>query len=1080
MPGRSGAAIVTEPEPFDLNMGAAPASPRRRRLLRRSARIGAVTAIILFAAAGILWSQRRPIADGFIRDALIQRGVPARYTIADIGFRTQRITNLVLGDPANPDLTADWAEIDLSLGFGEPEVVAVRAGKVRMRGRVVGGTLTLGTLDRLMPAPSGKPFSLPRIALAIGDGRARIDTAQVQVGVKLTGSGRLDDGFRGRIAAVAPKVTSGPCRAARMTLYGDIRITARQPRFDGPLRIASARCDTTTLGASSMAVKVALNERLDRWRGEAGLMLGALNDPRASMRTLTGTVRFDVGPGATGGSMDLSASGITTDQASAGQARVVGQYRIGKAQALDARLTLDGVRAGNAVRRQVAALRGSGTGTPVGPLIDRLTDALGAMASEARVAVDLAVEAKGGAVSGQLRRMTLNAASGARLSLTEGDGARFSWPAGGLTLNGRVAFGGGGLPDGLIRLNQARPGGAVTGQAVIAPYRAGDASLALNQVAFQLAEGRAQMTGAAVLSGPLPGGRVDGLSLPIDARFANGRLTVNPGCAPLAFERLLISTLALTPARTTLCPTDGAMLRLADGRVEGGVSTGAVRLAGTLGGAPLTVDAARGRFDLAASRFALDRPALAIGAPDRVNRLAAETLDGAIADGGVSGRFVGLNGQIARVPLLLSNGAGEWRFADAALTVGGGLTVSDDVNAVEPGEPPREPRFNPMVSNDIRLTLADSKILTTGTLTLPQGDQTIAAVTIRHDLSRTVGDAVIDVPGIRFAERGLQPRDLTELAFGVVAAVKGEVSGRGTINWTSEGVTSVGTFRTDSLDLAAAFGPVTGLSGELRFSDLLSLETEPGQVVRLAEVNPGFPVRDGQIRYRLLAGQKVAIESGRWPLAGGVMVLEPTVLDFASTAPKRMVFRAEGVDADQFLQQFDFDNLDATGTFDGVIPVLFDASGARVEGGRLAVRQGGGTLAYLGELSEEQLGAWGDFAFQALRAIRYRELELALNGPLAGDMITEIRFAGVAQGAGTKSNFLIRRLARLPLVFNIRIQAPFLQLIDSAKSIYDPSNLDVPTLLREQAEREAQARGIIASPKPPQTDIQPTESEKMP
>jgi hypothetical protein len=1071
---------VSEAEPFDLDMGAAPASPRRRRRLRRAARIGTAIAIVLFAAAGIVWSQRRPIADGFIRDALVQRGVPARYKVAEIGLRTQRITDLVLGDPANPDLTADWVELDLSLGFRDPEVVAVRAGAVRMRGRVKGGTLSLGALDRLLPAPSGKPFALPAIALAIADGRARIDTDQGQVGIKLTGSGRLDDGFRGRIAAVAPRVSAGPCQAIQATLYGDLRILARQPHFDGPVRVRAGRCDSVTLGASSVALKLALDERLDRWRGEAGLALGAVSDPRGSLGSLAGTIRFDGGPRATGGSMDLVARKLTTAEASAGQARLIGQYRIGQAQQLDARVTLDRVRASEAMRRSIAAVRSSGAGTPVGPLIDKLAGALVAMAGDAGVAADLALATRQGTGSALLRRMTVNAASGAQLSLTDGAGARFGWPSGGLTVNGLFAIGGGGLPQGLIRLSQALPGGPVTGEAMIAPYRAGDASLALNRVAFELTGGRARMTGAAVLSGPLPGGRIDGLSLPVDARFVDGRITVNPGCAPLAFDRLTVSSLTLTPARLTLCPTDGAMLRMADGRIAGGVSSDAIRLAGTLGGAPLTVDAARGRYDLAANRFVLDRPMVAIGAPDRINRFAAETLDGTLAGGAVSGSFAGLGGQIARVPLILSDGAGEWRFADAALTLDGGLTVGDDVNAVEPGQPPRDPRFNPMVSNDVRLTLADSRILATGTLHLPGRDQTIAAVTIRHDLSRTVGDAVIDVPGVRFAETGLQPRDLTELAFGVVAAVNGTVSGRGTIDWTADGVTSGGTFRTDSLDLAAAFGPVTGLSGEIRFSDLLSLETAPGQVVKLTEVNPGFPVRDGEIRYRLLAGQKVAIEGGRWPLAGGTMVLEPTVLDFASTAPKRMVFRAEGVDADQFLQQFDFDNLDATGTFDGVIPVLFDASGARVEGGRLAVRQGGGTLAYLGELSEEQLGAWGDFAFQALRAIRYRELELALNGPLAGDMITEIRFAGVAQGEGTKSNFLIRRLARLPLVFNIRIQAPFLQLIDSARSIYDPSNLDVPSLLREQAAREAQARGEIASPKPPQPDIQPPESEKMP
>ena len=52
-------------------------------------------------------------------------------------------------------------------------------------------------------------------------------------------------------------------------------------------------------------------------------------------------------------------------------------------------------------------------------------------------------------------------------------------------------------------------------------------------------------------------------------------------------------------------------------------------------------------------------------------------------------------------------------------------------------------------------------------------------------------------------ERGLQPDDLTPLTYGVIAAVDGNVVGRGDIAWSADGVTSTGRFRTDGLDLAA-------------------------------------------------------------------------------------------------------------------------------------------------------------------------------------------------------------------------------------------------------------------------------------
>ncbi len=62
---------------------------------------------------------------------------------------------------------------------------------------------------------------------------------------------------------------------------------------------------------------------------------------------------------------------------------------------------------------------------------------------------------------------------------------------------------------------------------------------------------------------------------------------------------------------------------------------------------------------------------------------------------------------------------------------------------------------------------------------------------------------------------------------------------------------------------------------------------------------------------------------------------------------------SRGLAADQFLLQFDFKNLNATGVFDGTLPMIFDERGGRIEGGRLAVRSGGGSIAYLGELSQK-------------------------------------------------------------------------------------------------------------------------------
>jgi translocation and assembly module TamB len=329
-------------------------------------------------------------------------------------------------------------------------------------------------------------------------------------------------------------------------------------------------------------------------------------------------------------------------------------------------------------------------------------------------------------------------------------------------------------------------------------------------------------------------------------------------------------------------------------------------------------------------------------------------------------------------------------------------------------------------------------------------------------LKNSEGRALIDVQSLMFNER-LQPEQLTPLTLGVIANVQGEISGTGRIKWDSSenGIKSSGTFRTNSMNLAAAFGPVTGLSGEIVFSDLLALATGPGQVVSLSEVNPGVAVFNGQIRYRLLPDFKMQIEGGQWPFAGGKLYLEPTILDLSEEAERRLQFTVEGVDAAQFLTQFDFENMTATGVFDGKLPMVFDQDGGRIVGGYLVAREGGGTLAYVGELTYEDMGTMANFAFNALKSIKYRNLTIGMDGDIAGEIITEVKFDGLQQGDDASRNFITRQLARIPIQFNVRIQAPFMQLMSSAKSYYEPEILvgqNLPALLRAQ---EARAKAAV-------------------
>jgi len=165
------------------------------------------------------------------------------------------------------------------------------------------------------------------------------------------------------------------------------------------------------------------------------------------------------------------------------------------------------------------------------------------------------------------------------------------------------------------------------------------------------------------------------------------------------------------------------------------------------------------------------------------------------------------------------------------------------------------------------------------------------------------------------------------------------------------GVHGTAVVRFESLSLAtAALGPVTGVEGTLQFDDLPRLHTPPSQVIKVASINPGVLVENGVAIFQIIDTGAIAIESMRWPFTGGVLTLQPVVFR-AGEGRRRYVLAVDGLDAGLFLQRFDLKNLNASGRFDGVLPLVFAGTIGRIEGGLLTARAGGGMIALGGLLS---------------------------------------------------------------------------------------------------------------------------------
>ncbi|MCE2828510.1 MAG: YdbH domain-containing protein, partial [Sphingomonadales bacterium] len=493
-----------------------------------------------------------------------------------------------------------------------------------------------------------------------------------------------------------------------------------------------------------------------------------------------------------------------------------------------------------------------------------------------------------------------------------------------------------------------------------------------------------RFSGQATMTGPLLGGRISGLSLPVSGTFAGGVLAMNGSCTDVRYQGLETGALRLPAGRLRACPERGSMLRVGGGQTKFALNIPKLSVAGTLGSSPLRASGSAISFDLDRG-FAANQVAVDLGVSESLSRFTVARIDGRMTGDGVAGSLIGGAGQIGNVPLLIGETEGQWRWQDGVLGLDATLFVSDAAEV---------DRFNRLRVPNFQLTLADNKIVAIGDLAEPESSVTVANAQIQHDLGNSIGNTLLSVDNLQFNDR-LQPEQITPLTLGSIANVQGQLSGDGRIDWNGEAVTSSGRFTVERTDLAAAFGPVD------------------------------------------LPDQKVKIEEGRWPFYGGELILEPTILDFDVEAKRELTFRMVGLDAEKFLGNYDIENLRVAGVFDGTLPMVFDQEGGRIVGGWLVSRPGGGELSYLGEISYKDMGVMANFAFDALRSIRFEEMQIGVDGNLGGEVVTEVRFRGLQQGSLAKRNYITRQLAKLPIEFNVRIAAEFLSLIANLRSVYD-------------------------------------------
>ncbi len=1062
--------------------------PPRRRLRKAALRLGGV----LLVVAAVVWTTRERIADSVISSQIEDYGLPATYEIESIGPGSQVLRHIVVGDPAHPDLTIDRAEISLVAGFGLPRIARLRLERPRLFGSYRNGKLSFGSLDPLIFAKKEEPSRLPDLDLLLEDGRALLRTDYGDVGFKAQGRGGLQGGFSGILAATAPLLAGGGCTATGATLYGKVTVEAARPRFAGPLRLAGLHCPDrgVTLDGAGVAIKAYGDADIAGFDLNAWLRSGPLTAAGSRLAGLGGTVRSSWRAGKLTGRYDLKADALTTGGFGVNRLALEGSLRghDGLSQIeWQGDLKGEGVRMGKSLDASLAAWRQSAEGSFAAPMLGQIRQALARESRGSHLSASFTLRRKDGKTSLVMPNAALRGGSGqSLLSLSRfqfGEGGE-----GGPFLSGNFATGGAGLPQMVGRM-EGQAGGLTRLDFTLEEYRAGDGAIALPQlVVIRQPGGALGFSGRVVASGNLPFGKARNLTVPLDGSWNDRRgFALWPRCTQLGFDRLELANLALEQRAVQVCPARGGAILRSDSRgVQIAAGVPRLDLAGRLGQTPVRIVSGPVGFAMPGLLKARDLE-LTLDPATRPTRLSIGTVEATLGRE-LAGRFASADFLLNAVPLDIRDGGGNWRYADGRLSLSAAQFRLEDRQ--------QDDRFQPLIARDAELVLEDNRVSAQALLREPKSDHAVSRVTLRHDLGSGAGRADLAVEGLVF-DRKLQPDMLTRLALGVVANTYGTVTGAGEIVWDANKVRSSGTFSSEGLDLAAAFGPAQGVSGTVVFTDLIGLTTAPGQRLAVRSINPGIEAHDGSIAFDLSEGQLLSLRDAKWPFLGGTLTMEPVALRVGVAETRRYVIRIHGADAAQFVAQMDLGNLSANGSFDGVLPLVFDENGGRIEGGELTARPPGGNISYVGELTYKDLSPMANFAFDALRSLDYREMHVELDGPLTGEIVTKVRFDGIRQGTTAKRNFITKQVAKLPIRFNVNIHAPFYKLITSVKAMYDPAfirdprelglldstgkpvdNPAPPDLRMLKPEDLAAPAGKPANT-PDESPVQPPESEKL-
>lgn len=351
-----------------------------------------------------------------------------------------------------------------------------------------------------------------------------------------------------------------------------------------------------------------------------------------------------------------------------------------------------------------------------------------------------------------------------------------------------------------------------------------------------------------------------------------------------------------------------------------------------------------------------------------------------------------------------------------------GMKAAVTAATVADALPADQTRFNPLTLTG---TLTQDTRAMTGrfvaaTPKLMKAGKPTPVADIALDADPVTGKGAVTVDtrdDLTFDPHGLQPVFLSPTVAAIFSKdVSGKANFKGGFAFDKDTSTSSGTLTVNGLNFTGAAGVSQGLNGQIVFTSLTPLISEPHQLMAIDHMQLGIPLDKLELRFQFLSDH-LTVEQADVQSPGGPILLQPMTVPFDGVSPISGTMTFDGLDFGKIVATTGLaDSMSFTGTVTGKLP--FNVAGGHVSfiqgflasdaSGTISIKRQAVTgMQATGSVSspdtkapsapveaQPEFNPFQDLAYQALEYITYDRIDAKINSVKDGKLDVNFHIKG--------------------------------------------------------------------------------------